>query len=137
MRRLLFLLLIFSVEQMQAQIQSAYPPSDSGYFSSFDSTRIYYEVRGQGRPVLLIHGFIVNGSSWKRTALLNDLVDQGFKVITVDLRGNGRSGKPASEISYASDAEAKDLMLLIHYLKIKTYDAVGYSRGSIILARLL
>src|SRR5689334_23872420 len=101
MRRLLFVLILFSATCIQAQIKPAYPALDSGFFSSFDSTKIYYEIRGKGKPVLLIHGFVVNGSSWKRTILLNDLVDNGYKVITVDLRGNGRSDKPASEFSYA------------------------------------
>jgi len=111
--------------------------ADSGYFSSFDRTKIYYEVKGSGPAVLLVHGFIVNSTSWKRTPLLNDLVTNGYKVIIVDLRGNGKSEKPANESAYANDAEAKDLMGLISFLKIKNYDVVGYSRGSIITARLL
>src|SRR5690242_18308546 len=93
-------------------------PSDSGYFASFDSTKIYYETRGQGKPVLLVHGFIVDGSSWERSALLADLVQKGFKVITADLRGNGKSDKPMVETAYAHDAEAKDLIGLMNFLGI-------------------
>lgn len=40
----------------------------SGHFESFDKTKIYYEVKGQGFPGLLVHGFIVNGESWKKAA---------------------------------------------------------------------
>lgn len=110
---------------------------DSNYFSSFDGTRIYYEVRGEGKPVLLVHGFIVNSNSWKRTSLYNDLLNNGYKVIILDMRGNGKSGKPHDPTSYDNDAEAKDIMKMMDLLKIKQYSAIGYSRGSIITARLL
>jgi pimeloyl-ACP methyl ester carboxylesterase len=109
----------------------------SHYFVSFDSVRIYYEMKGNGKPVLLLHGFIVNGQSWKRTALYEDLLNKGYCVITPDLRGNGGSDKPHTPASYANDAEAKDMMTLVKALGINRYDLVGYSRGSIIAARLL
>jgi len=112
--------------------------TDSGaYFKSFDGTKIYYEVRGKGEAVLLVHGFIVNGQSWKRTELYKDLIAQGYQVIILDQRGNGFSGKPHDSIAYDNDAEAKDIIGLMKHLKIKKYSAVGYSRGSIIVARLL
>jgi pimeloyl-ACP methyl ester carboxylesterase len=109
----------------------------TGYFSSFDKTRIYYEVKGSGKPVLLIHGFTGRGSDWKRRPLYDSLLASGFKIILVDMRGNGLSDKPHEPEAYAHDAEAKDLMGLLKYLGIKKYQAIGYSRGSIILARLL
>ncbi|MBC7745039.1 MAG: alpha/beta hydrolase [Flavobacterium sp.] len=112
-------------------------PVDSNYFSSFDGTRIYYEVRGKGKPVLLVHGFIVNSNSWKRTALYFDLLNNGYQVILLDMRGNGKSGKPHIATAYENDAEAKDITLLMDILKVKHYSAVGYSRGSIITSRLL
>lgn len=112
-------------------------PVNSGYFSSFDSTKIYYEVRGEGKPVLLVHGFIVNGESWKRTSLYADLLNDGYKVITLDMRGNGKSDKPHDSTAYDNDAEAKDIMLLMKFLNVRKYSVVGYSRGSIITARLL
>lgn len=110
---------------------------DSGYFSSFDKTKIYYEVHGDGFPVLLLHGFIVNSNSWRHTPLFDTLLQQGYKVILVDLRGNGKSDKPHTDSAYANDAEAKDLMALMTHLNIDNYDVIGYSRGSIITARLL
>jgi len=112
--------------------------ADSGaYFRSFDGTKIYYEVRGSGETVLLVHGFIVNGQSWKRTELYKDLLTAGYKVIILDQRGNGFSDKPHDSTAYDNDAEAKDIMALMNLLKIKKYSAVGYSRGSIIVSRLL
>ena len=86
---------------------------------------------------MLVHGFIVNGESWKKTAVYDDLLAAGYKVITLDMRGNGNSDKPATPEAYAKDAEAKDIMGLAKMLHIKKYDVVGYSRGSIISARLL
>ena len=113
-------------------------PADTGaYFKSFDSTRIYYEVRGTGEPIVLVHGFIVNGQSWKRTELYKDLLAKGYKVIILDQRGNGFSDKPHTPEAYENDAETKDIMALMKLLHIKNYSAVGYSRGSIIVSRLL
>jgi len=109
----------------------------AGYYTSFDGTKIWYEVKGTGEPVVLVHGFIVNGESWKKAALYTDLIAKGFQAITFDMRGNGRSDKPHEASAYANDAEAKDIMGLLKSLKIKKYAVVGYSRGSIITARLL
>jgi len=112
--------------------------ADTGrFFTSFDNTKIYYEVRGTGDAVVLVHGFIVNGQSWKRTELYKNLLEEGYKVIILDQRGNGFSDKPHDSTAYDNDAEAKDIMALMKLLKIKKYCAVGYSRGSIIVSRLL
>ena len=53
------------------------------------------------------------------------------------MRGNGKSDKPHETAAYANDAEAKDIMALMDLLNIDKYSVVGYSRGSIITARLL
>jgi pimeloyl-ACP methyl ester carboxylesterase len=110
---------------------------ESGFFTSFDSTRIYYEVSGHGPAVLLVHGFIVNSDSWKRTALYSNLLREGFKVITLDLRGNGQSDRPHTPEAYEKDAEAKDIIALADFLEFKKYSVVGYSRGAIIASRVL
>jgi pimeloyl-ACP methyl ester carboxylesterase len=109
----------------------------SAFFTSFDGIRIHYESKGEGQPVLLVHGFIVNGESWKKAVLYDDLLKKGFRVIILDLRGNGQSDKPHDPDAYAKDAEAKDIMGLMDHLGIQQYTVVGYSRGSIITARLL
>ncbi|MEO8413458.1 MAG: alpha/beta hydrolase [Ginsengibacter sp.] len=129
--------LIISTTKAQTGSIDSKLPIDSGYFSSFDGTKIYYEVRGAGKTVLLVHGFIVNSNSWKHAALYSDLLNDGYKVIVLDMRGNGKSGKPHDSTAYDNDAEAKDIMGLMKLLKIDEYSVVGYSRGSIITARLL
>ena len=128
--------LIFDARAQTDSLSSKFPV-DSNYFSSFDGTRIYYEVRGEGKPVLLVHGFIVNSNSWKKAALYTGLLYAGYKVIILDMRGNGKSGKPHDTAAYENDAEAKDIMKLMDRLRIKQYSAIGYSRGSIIATRLL
>lgn len=110
---------------------------DSTTFESFDGTRIFYHVEGDGYPVILVHGFIVNSESWMRTQLYAELTGAGFKVVTLDLRGNGRSGKPHDPEAYANDAESMDIMILADRLGFEGYHVIGYSRGAIIASRLL
>jgi pimeloyl-ACP methyl ester carboxylesterase len=108
------------------------------YFISFDGTKIAYADEGIGEVVLLIHGFIVDGDvNWGKSELKKQLLNQGYRVIIPDLRGNGNSDKPQNEDAYKNDAEIKDLIALIDHLEVKNYMAVGYSRGSIVLANLL
>lgn len=109
----------------------------ANYYTSFDSTKIYYEVTGKGYLVILVHGFIMTGEGWKKTEVYKELQNAGYKVITMDMRGNGKSGKPHTADAYANDAEAKDIMGLADLLGIQKYNVLGYSRGSIITARLL
>ncbi len=106
-------------------------------FKSFDGTQIHYDVIGQGRPVVLLHGFNNTGEGWKNTPVYKALVDAGFKVITLDLRGNGQSDKPHMLSAYQNDAEVRDVMGLMEQMFIPSFDVVGYSRGSIVAARLL
>lgn len=139
MRLILLLGFCFFINHSKAQTDSMNSkfPMTAGYFSSFDATKIYYEVRGNGKPVLLVHGFIVNSNSWKGAALYENLLKEGYKIILLDMRGNGKSDKPHDTASYANDAEAKDVIGLMDFLKINKYSVVGYSRGSIITSRLL
>jgi len=112
--------------------------TDSGnFYTSFDGTRIYYEVKGNGYPVILVHGFMNTAENMKRNEVCQQLLNTGYKVIVLDMRGNGRSDKPHNDEAYANDAEAKDIMALATLLHIDHYNILGYSRGSIITARLL
>lgn len=106
-------------------------------FTSFDGTKIHYDVLGEGKPVVLIHGFISNSESWKRASVRQALADAGFKVVTLDLRGNGLSDKPHTAEAYRNNAELKDVVALMKHLNLTNYDVVGYSRGAILTAKLL
>lgn len=129
------ILLIFSFFVINAT--SAMQTDTSAYFASADGVKIYYEVKGNGYPVVLIHGFSGTSQGWKSGKLYSDLLSAGYKVIMMDLRGNGRSDKPHTDEAYADNAEAKDIMGLMCILKVKSYDVVGYSRGSIIASSLM
>jgi pimeloyl-ACP methyl ester carboxylesterase len=108
------------------------------YFISFDGTKIAYSDNGNGEIVLLIHGYIVDGNmNWGKSELKKQLINQGYRVIIPDLRGNGNSDKPLDENAYKDGAEIKDLIALIDHLESEKYMAVGYSRGAIVLANLL
>lgn len=107
------------------------------HFTSFDGVDIAYTDQGVGSPILLVHGFLNSGRSWQNTQIEKDLQEKGYRVIVPDLRGTGMSDKPQDDIYYQNDAEVKDLQLLMSHLKIVRYDAIGYSRGSIVLAKLL
>src|SRR5437762_8723475 len=136
MRRVIILALV-TIVTLVLYLPVHAQSDSSGFFSSFDKVKIWYEVKGKGKPVLLIHGFTGRGTDWKTKPVYDSLMANKFKVVIVDLRGNGLSDKPHQPEAYSHDAEAKDLMGLLKYLGIKKYQAVGYSRGSIILARLL
>jgi len=58
MKKLLAVVIIIFISNL------SFAQTDSGYFSSFDKTKIYYEVHGNGFPVLLVYGFIMNVNSW-------------------------------------------------------------------------
>lgn len=128
---LVLLLTGLSITKITAQADSSH------FYRAADGTNIYYEVKGNGYPVVLVHGFIVTSSTWKKSPLYLDLLKNGYQVIIMDLRGNGQSDKPHTPQAYENDAQAKDIMGIISELGIKKYDVIGYSRGSIIAARLL
>lgn len=106
-------------------------------FSSFDNISIAFSDEGKGKPVILLHGFISSGNSWQKSALKKDLLLQGYRVIVPDLRGNGNSDQPHESKAYADNAEVKDILALADHLNLPSYAAIGYSRGTIVLAKLL
>ena len=87
---------------------------------------LYYEDHGSGSPVVLIHGWPLNGDAWeKQTAAL---LAAGHRVITYDRRGFGRSSKPG--IGYNYDTLAADLEALLSALNLTDVSLVGHSMGT-------
>src|SRR5271166_2796529 len=87
---------------------------------------LYYEDYGSGPPVVLIHGWPLNGDAWeKQTAAL---LAPGHRVITYDRRGFGRSSKPAAGYNY--DTFAADLDVLLNTLDLNDVSLVGHSMGT-------
>ena len=94
---------------------------------------LYYEDRGTGKPVLLIHCWPLNGSSWERQTAA--LLASGHRVITYDRRGFGRSSQPG--IGYDYDTLAGDTNKLIQLLDLDGVTLVGNSMGGGEVARYL
>lgn len=94
---------------------------------------LYYEDHGTGKPVVLIHGYPLSGASWeKQTAVL---LAAGYRVITYDRRGFGKSSQPT--IGYNYDTFADDLHKVVTKLDLRDFALVGFSMGGGEVARYL
>ncbi|MHB9849144.1 alpha/beta fold hydrolase [Streptomyces krungchingensis] len=87
---------------------------------------VYYEDHGQGQPVVLIHGFPLSGASWEKQIPL--LLQAGYRVITYDRRGFGKSSQPTTGYDY--DTFAADLNILMETLDLRETILVGFSMGT-------
>ncbi len=94
---------------------------------------LYYEDHGQGRPVVLIHGWPLSGRSWE--AQVPVLIDAGYRVITYDRRGFGQSSQPWTGYDY--DTFAADLKALLDHLNVTDATLVGFSMGGGEIVRYL
>ena len=94
---------------------------------------LYYEDHGSGKPVVLIHGYPLNGGSWeKQTAAL---LAAGHRVITYDRRGFGKSSQPTAGYNY--DTFAEDLHKIVTHLQLQDYALAGFSIGGGEVARYI
>ena len=89
---------------------------------------IAFTVGGEGPAVLLIHGFPDDRTLWNVQA--NRLVADGHKVITVDQRGFGESGKPADWKAYRVHKAAADMVAVLDHLDVTSTDVVGHDWGA-------
>jgi non-heme chloroperoxidase len=92
---------------------------------------LYYEDHGSGQPVVLIHGYPLSGASWERQ--LPVLLQAGYRVITYDRRGFGKSSQPTEGYNY--DTFAEDLHKLVKHLTLRDFALVGFSMGGGEVAR--
>jgi pimeloyl-ACP methyl ester carboxylesterase len=87
---------------------------------------LYYEDHGEGTPVVLIHGWPLSSASWeKQTAAL---LAAGYRVVTYDRRGFGRSSQPT--VGYDYDTLAADLEVVLSTLGLTNVSLVGFSMGT-------
>jgi non-heme chloroperoxidase len=87
---------------------------------------IYYEDHGSGQPVVLIHGYPLNGHSWEKQERV--LLQAGHRVITYDRRGFGQSSQPT--VGYDYDTFAADLNALLEHLDLTGIVLAGFSMGT-------
>jgi pimeloyl-ACP methyl ester carboxylesterase len=121
---------------------------------SFDGTSIWCDDSGGSGPaVLLVHGAAVSSRTnfanhWvpgeggglctgDGPTIAGALLDAGARVVGVDLRGHGRSGRSEDPNRYRDDAFARDVVAVADGLCLDRFDAVGYSMGAAVLMRLL
>ncbi len=107
--------------------------------ASFDSNgvQIQYRDDGVGPPVVLLHG--LTGSyqrHWEATGVIEALEKAGYRVIAMDCRGHGKSGKPHDSNQYGMEM-VRDVVRLLDHLGIERAHVVGYSMGGAIANQLL
>lgn len=94
-------------------------------YSEIGGLKMYYEIYGEGKPLVLIHG---GGSTIQTTyGNLIPLLSRNRKVVAMELQAHGRTGDRQSELSFEQDAD--DVAALLNNLKISKADFLGYSNG--------
>ncbi|MDF2724522.1 MAG: alpha/beta hydrolase [Paenibacillus sp.] len=91
--------------------------------ATVNGTRLYYEVNGEGEPILFLHPPLLTSSNFRYQQQLAD----EFQLVTVDLRGHGKSAASTVPLSYPVMAE--DIRQLLDHLKLKKVYVCGYSTG--------
>ena len=94
---------------------------------------LYYEDHGSGQPVVLIHGYPLDGSSFEKQT--HALLEAGYRVITYDRRGSSKSSQPT--VGYDYDTFAADLKVVLDTLDLTEVVLVGFSMGTGEVARYI
>lgn len=103
-----------------------------------DGYSIHYEIHGEGKPVILLHGICVSfAGNFAGFGWVESLRKQGMQVIGLDFLGHGKSGKPHVPDAYGSHKLAADVIGLLDHLNLTTASLVGFSLGSVIALHLL
>ena len=98
----------------------------TGTFSSFDGTNIYYEVRGDGEPVIFVYGIACLINHWHHQI---NYFSKSYQTIAFDLRGHHKSSIPIDEKNKTIACTSKDIVHLMDHLKIKKAHFAGHSFG--------
>jgi pimeloyl-ACP methyl ester carboxylesterase len=93
--------------------------------------QMYYEVVGEGEPVVLLHGFLETGCMFK--PFVDDLSSH-YRLIVPDLRGHGGSTNPSGDFTMRQSA--RDVLALLDYLALDTVKAIGVSTGAMTLLHI-
>ena len=107
-------------------------------FTAPDGARLVWHELGQGRPVLLLHGFMSSADgNWFAPGIANRLAEAGFRVIAPDCRGHGASDAPTDPAAWLADIMTADALGLMAHLSLTDYDLAGYSMGGRTAARVM
>jgi len=106
------------------EVRASVPNSAYSHFADIDGVRVHYQEKGTGTPLILIHGLSSSTYSWKDVF---EPLAKNYRVIAVDLKGFGFSGKPDGD--YTRRAQAILVAHLLDYLKIDQAWLAGNSMG--------
>jgi len=107
-------------------------------FRGRDGADLAYREIGEGRPVVLIHGYFSTATvNWLRYGHAAAIASRGYRVIMPDLRGHGDSARPHDAAAYPPDVLTDDGFALIEHLGLTDYDLGGYSLGGRTTVRML
>lgn len=129
------ILLVLSLGLLFLLGSNAYAQTEAlpveGHFASVNGIEMYYEEYGQGRPLVLLHGFTGSSQVWK--LFVPDFA-KSFHLIVPDLRGHGRSTNPTNQFTHRQSA--RDIYALLDQLGIQQFKAMGISTGGMTLIHM-
>jgi len=96
---------------------------------NINGVRVNYEVAGEGKAVVLIHGYTGSSQDWSNQM---SALSPTYRVITVDLRGHGKSSAPSREMDYSIELFVEDVHSILNHLNIEKCCLVGHSLGGFI-----
>lgn len=107
-------------------------------FQSFDGASLSYQIEGEGRAVVMLHGFLSSAQfNFIAPGITAAIVAAGFQALMLDFRAHGQSAAPEDAGAYPPDVLALDAAAFVAHLGLSDYDLVGYSLGGRTAARML
>jgi len=107
--------------------------TQKGFFRSFDGTSIYYEVHGEGRPLIFCYGLVCRKEHWRHQVAH---FRKKYRVILFDYRGHHRSSMPPNDRNFTLRSCAHDVQALIRHLYLKEAVCFGHSMGVPVVTHL-
>ena len=102
-----------------------------------DGVRLSYGVKGEGKPILLVHGFASSAvQNWGTTGWIDRLAAEGYRVVSFDCRGHGHSDKPHEPTAYGRHM-AEDILTVMDAADLSAAHVMGYSMGAMLTIDLL
>ena len=124
--------LVLVSNHLAAQEQAVTPAEETkGKFAEINGIRMYYEIHGEGEPLLLLHGFFGSGRFWNP---LIPSLSKKYRLIVPDLRNHGRSTNPAGTFTHRDSAS--DVYALLDALEVDRFRAMGFSTGGMTLLHM-
>lgn len=105
----------------------------NGIFQARDGTPIYYEVRGQGKPLILCYGLLCRRDHWRHQI---PVLEKKYQVILFDYRGHQKSAMPKNERNLTMEWCARDIQDLMVFLELEEVACMGHSMGVPVLTHL-